>query len=510
MNITSFLSKIESFFKKPTTPNSSKNNDGNFDISIDTVHDEYKKIPKKIVSSLLALVFLVMALSTIFVVQERSVQTKQRDTVDKNQTKADEVQIKIDEQAWKHYQNKKLELLGEKTDKQLDEIREESRRNSEKMTQEVKEDLKTTLENVESLAIDIKTSVGEFKEEISNKIDKEIAKIDGKFENKINDNKKLIEKEKGELAAQIKAANINSEASSDSKLSPPPLKNLKQPVKVVKKIQYTEPGSKDYSYSNVSIDKMEITQSDAKTASFNDKSDNNGTGVKFHIMKGLVRATLLTGINASTFGGADSKKNQPVLFSVDGDTVVANDETQTIENCLIGGSATGNVNNSTAEILLTDISCSGYDTHNNKIKFEQKIDGWVIGENGSFGLEGRLLDSSGKVITKMIALEIINSLSKTMQASALPSGTITTLGGSGANIPYDDAAQRGLGTGVSKGINKAFEHYNQILSGMYPTISVMAGKKISLYLKGGEDLKAERYNSINVYEKINIESEIKK
>ncbi len=501
--IEMFIQGIKSFFTKKEV-NIEKSE--KFDISIDEIQSQYKKIPKRLVYLTIGAGVFAMLTMTVLTVKEQAANVdKQRKAVDNSKLKQPEgVQIKIDEQAWKHYQNKKIEILAEKTTKQIEETKDEMRKNSEKMTEEVKEELKNTVANVENVATDMKNMIENFEQKVTDKVDKEISSLDNKFKNEIDANKKLIEAQKANAAAQA-----NNLIGIDPKLLPPPLKSLNQEStakkRAPKKIEHIEPGSNEYTYENVEIDKVSVIQSDISTALLPTQSDPNKIKNKFHIMKGLVNATLLTGINAPTFAGADSKLRPPVLLSVDGDTLISNDETQTIDNCLIGGSATGNINSSTADILLTDISCSGYDINGNKIKIEQKIEGWVIGENGGLGLEGMLLDSSGKVITKMIALEIIDSLSKTMQAAALPSGT-TTFGTSSANIPYDDSATKGLGKGVSSGIGKAFEHYNQILTGMYPTISVMAGKKIALYLKGGEDLTPSSYDNINIYNKFEIQA----
>jgi biopolymer transport protein ExbD len=471
---------------------------------MDDVHAQYSKIPKKIVAIVAILCILIMLIVTFKTVKEQAAQVEEQRKVanDTNKTGSKEVEIKIDEQSWKHYQNKKIELLAEKTDKQIEEVRQEVKKTSNIVTESVKEELKNTISSIEEMTSEMKNNMGGFENTISQKIDEKIAPI----QTQLDKNNDLIKSQEEAIKKINTASSAGAQAGLDSKLLPPPLKAMReQPKRVVpEKIEIVEPGSKDYDYSLVRLDETNIEQGKATTALLSANNKEEFSKNNFHIMKGLVGATLLTGIDAPTFGGADNDQNRrPALFSIDGDTIIANDETQMIENCLIGGSATGNVNNSKADILLTDISCSGYNSSGKKIKIEQKINGWVIGEDGSFGLEGRLLDSSGKVITKMIALEIIDSLSKTLQASALPSGT-TTFGTSNANIPYNDAAARGAGAGVSKGIDKAFEHYDRILSGMYPTISVLPGKKVALYLKGGENLTPETYTTVDIHEKMDL------
>ncbi|MBW6487563.1 TraB/VirB10 family protein [Sulfurimonas sp.] len=482
-----------------------------YDIGIDDIRVAHEKIPKKLgvlVIGFSALIIIVMSFVTWST--QISKADDKRSTVDENKTKEPDVQISIDEQGWKHFQSKRIDMLAENTQKSLEATKKEIQENSEALTKAVKDDLNETRNIVKGYVDQLSLNMNELKFNISEQLDQTLKNVDKKIKSNAAAVKDL---------SDIK--NKHTILNENSKLLPPPLSEIPKPKNVIVKKEEVkkeevqsriiEPDSEEYSYQEVSIDSLEVQSGEIVTSLYLENEEKEKNIKKYHIMKGLVNATLLTGINAPTFGGSNSKNPAPVLFSVDGETLIANDEVGNIENCLISGSATGNVNTSKADILLTEISCSGYDQEGNKVRIEEQIKGWVIGENGSFGLQGRLLDSSGKVITKMIALEIIGAISDAMVAKSMPEGTSTFGGlGTGTDLTYSSATQQGLGKGISSGLDRTFEHYSQILTGMYPTISVMSGKKVTLHLKGGETLEPSRYNGFDIDEKLDVSIKEKK
>jgi hypothetical protein len=219
--------------------------------------------------------------------------------------------------------------------------------------------------------------------------------------------------------------------------------------------------------------------------------------VSYHLMTGFTKATLITGVSAPTFStGVINPK--PILLSVDGRGVIANDQHENIKDCLLIGKATGNMNTSRAEILITRISCS-IPTDNphiyKKIEAIGNPIGWIIGEDGKYGLRGRLVDSAGKVITRQIMIGFLQGVSQAFAPSAImPMQTTTT-------SPLKNASNN-IGSSVTSGISNAFsslaEYYKKMLDGMYPYIDVMAGRKVTVLLKGFQDIKVTKYKKVDI------------
>ena len=503
----------------------------NVSIGVDDVQNEYKRIPTRA-----GIAIFVVALITMMIVAGFALQTKMTESADnrlkiiENVIQEPEFNVSIDEQGWKHFQSKRIDILAIKTEQEINATKMQisSELNATKIQLQndnlliqkiIKEELNTTINSVKQYVDDIGTKLEDVKSEISKQLNEHNVVVDNKIEN----NKQLIQdfQEKVETTVVQKADESKTPLfDNDSKLLPPPLNSLntlettidEEMEKNKKEAQDDEnktiaPDDDAYDYTSIDVDNIEVAVDTISTAIYDEANASDAKKLPpLHIMKGIVRATLITGVNAPTFGGGSEQNPAPVLLSIDGDTIIANDNENTIDNCLVAGSATGNVNTSKADVLLTEISCSGHNKNGDSVKIEQDLKGWVIGEDGSFGLSGRIIDSSGKVITKMIALEIIQGMNAAMLASAQPSGTMGTLTTTTAPT-YPQAAQTGFNSGVGKGLDHAYEHYDQVLSGMYPTISILAGKKISILLKGGEDITPKLYRGVDIDADIEIQEE---
>lgn len=512
MNFKILIKEIVSYAKatakevrnivKKTKTKDKKEEVERYDVGIDDIKAAHEKIPKRIGYATVGLgVVVILVLTTMTWTKQVSNVDEERLAVDESKLKQEEVEISIDEQGWKHYQGRRIDMIAQSTQESIASVKKEMKISSEELSKSLKFDLNETKNVIKQYVEDMNLNMTSLKEDLTLKFSQSLLEVD----EKLKENENIIKE-----SAQKLTFNPMSSLDANSKLLPPPLgdiqgsktssQNVKKEPVTIKEEVIIKADSEDYFYDNVVVDSIEVESGEISTSLYSQTIEKENT-MLYHIMKGLTNATLLTGINAPTFGGSNNKTPAPVLFSVDGEVFIANDETENIENCLISGSATGNVNTSKADILLTEISCSGYDTQGNRIKIEEQIKGWVIGEDGSFGLQGRLLDSSGKIITKMIALEIIQSLSDAMVANSMPANTAYGITGQ-TTMPYNSAAQQGLGAGVNRGLDHTFEHYSKILSGMFPTISVMAGKKVTLHLKGGESLSPSQYNELDISEKL--------
>ncbi|CAA6816248.1 MAG: F-type type IV conjugative transfer system protein TraB [uncultured Campylobacterales bacterium] len=212
-----------------------------------------------------------------------------------------------------------------------------------------------------------------------------------------------------------------------------------------------------------------------------------------HIMTGFSKALLITGVAAPTFGqGLQNPK--PVILTVESDLIIANDDTEDLKNCMLLGTATGNMNSSRAEIQITRLSCSITQRDGKKYKIEQSGSplGWVIGEDGKYGLKGRLVDSSSKVIMRELMVGFLQGVSEAFanQGDKNDGTTDISLG-----------ASSGAGTGAGQAFDNLAEYYKKMLDGLYPVIDVKAGRKVTILFKGSTPTQETRYRSVEVQER---------
>jgi conjugal transfer pilus assembly protein TraB len=167
------------------------------------------------------------------------------------------------------------------------------------------------------------------------------------------------------------------------------------------------------------------------------------------------------------------------------------------------------MNSSRAEILVTRLSCSATKEDGSRVKIEHEAApiGWVIGEDGKYGVSGRLVDSAGKILTRQLSVGFLQGVS---MAFATPNMGVVPYGST--SIINCDTVNRGLSTGASQGVGTAFnslaDYYTKMLDGVYPYVDVKPGRKVTILFKGFEDVVKTEYEAITINDDSFIESDI--
>jgi len=227
------------------------------------------------------------------------------------------------------------------------------------------------------------------------------------------------------------------------------------------------------------------------------KKKNN----QYHVMIGLTRAYMITGAYAPAFS-AGEEEPLPVLLQAEGDILIANDDTENIDRCLLIGSAKGNMNSKTADIRLLRISCS---LNEGKQMIEGEISGWVIGENGIPGVPGELLHKNGA----WLAQTFVSGFMQTFSDALSNSGTTQisfggSVGGQQQEVPLGTAVENNAAAAAGGGLSTVFgklgEYYLKMAEQIFPVIEVKAGRTVNILLRGGENLQVKDFNKVDIGE----------
>jgi conjugal transfer pilus assembly protein TraB len=213
--------------------------------------------------------------------------------------------------------------------------------------------------------------------------------------------------------------------------------------------------------------------------------------IGFSIVTGLSKALLVTGVQAPTYGGG-LKNPKPVMVSFTTDILIPNDRSINIKDCNGLGTAIGNPNTKRAEITLTRLNCI-VEQNGQIYKVEEKVEGYAIGEDGAYGIVGRLVDSGAKIAMREAQVGFLQGVVQILQASATPSSpTYFSSSGGGIVTPSflsgSSAASYAAASGGQSGLASLAEYYKSMMDGLYPTISVRAGREIGILWHGGETI----------------------
>lgn len=221
------------------------------------------------------------------------------------------------------------------------------------------------------------------------------------------------------------------------------------------------------------------------------QDENKSENIEFDLTTSLVRVTLLDGVKAATL---DIGLNQPspVLMSIEGVKYAANDHTDSIlKGCLLRGVGIGNINTGRVEIFGTHLSCVIEAESGKLYKIEHdfpKNQVWIKGEDGSDGVAGDIVDSSGKILSKSAAVGFLQGLSSYFSAQNLVTGGLGTVNNTNQSTvaQLGTSMQSGVGSAMSSSFELIIKQYEKILNGYYPFIDVKGGRKNLTAVFGGK------------------------
>ena len=227
----------------------------------------------------------------------------------------------------------------------------------------------------------------------------------------------------------------------------------------------------------------------------------------YYLLPGLSKATLHTGFRAPTLT-IGAQNTQPVYMSVDSQVAAPNDTNIDIQDCTVMGTSRGNLSTGRAEIRLDELNCVLTYKNGKQARISEKINGWVYGEDGMFGLKGRLVSSEGRILKSAIPISMIQALIGALSQAGSTASTVVSGGALGAVSSTTtaggvdglrDGALQGASSGMNKSLSKIVDYYISMLKEMNPSIEVLGGRNdLSILFKGGAEMKEQDFEPLNL------------
>lgn len=227
----------------------------------------------------------------------------------------------------------------------------------------------------------------------------------------------------------------------------------------------------------------------------------------YYLLPGLSKATLHTGFRAPTLT-VGAQNTQPVYMSVDSQVAAPNDTNIDIQDCTVMGTSRGNLSTGRAEIRLDELNCVLTYKNGKQARISEKINGWVYGEDGMFGLKGRLVSSEGRILKSAIPISMIQALIGALSQAGSTASTVVSGGALGAVSSTTtaggvdglrDGALQGASSGMNKSLSKIVDYYIGMLKELNPSIEVLGGRNdLSILFKGGAEMKEQDFEPLNL------------
>lgn len=212
-------------------------------------------------------------------------------------------------------------------------------------------------------------------------------------------------------------------------------------------------------------------------------ADNKATKNVAHYLPAgsFATAVLLSGMDAPT-GGQAKTNPVPVLLRIKDAGQLPNYFNSDVDNCHVTGAGYGDISSERANVRLELLTCV---LVNGDI-IEEKIAGYVTGEDGKAGLRGRLVSKQGSLIAKSLLAGIASGMGNSIsqqyqQVSTSALGNVTS-------FDPNRVVENGLATGTSNALEKIADFYIARATETYPIIEVDANRIGEIILTGGTEL----------------------
>ncbi len=196
-----------------------------------------------------------------------------------------------------------------------------------------------------------------------------------------------------------------------------------------------------------------------------------------------VPVELLTGVNAPTDGTP-----YPVVFKLGGDITGPDGSSLNLGEGRIIAAAQGSESDSRALFRLTQLSLR----HPSGRRSVVEVDGWIIGEDGIRGMQGRLEDKLGRLI---LATAVISGVAAAGQRLQRNTGVLfgnSSFGGvNGNNPPGFTLQNQDFQYAAASAVTDASNRLGQVLLRRYesliPVIEVLSGREaVAIFSKPAE------------------------
>lgn len=214
--------------------------------------------------------------------------------------------------------------------------------------------------------------------------------------------------------------------------------------------------------------------------------------VPYMTASSMFEGQLLNGMDAPTDQSA--KQNPvPAVVRVKSEAILPNlFNVPDVQECFVSVAGYGDLSDERAKMRTEMLSCvvpSKTPGAPPRI-IEAKVEGYVVGEDGRVGMRGRLVSKQGQLIAKTLLAGVLSGFGDAIKPQSIqglnlnPTGTVDTQTYDGSTI-----AKSGLAQGLSDTAKSVSEYYLRLADQMMPIVEVDAGRKVTVVLLKGVELK---------------------
>lgn len=292
---------------------------------------------------------------------------------------------------------------------------------------------------------------------------------------------------------------INAQLEDIRKAPPAPIGNLSDslglPSKNGKPVGLPDGGEAvDTTSEGPGIVTVDLTPKIDESATDKSSSGNSNKvsikSMKTYLPTSFVKAKLVTSIDAPC-GGTAQDNPFPILLNVTDQAQLPNSMRTKIKGCFVLAAGYGDVASERAYFRTEKMSC----VMKNGDVIDQKVEGYIVGEDGKAGLRGNLVSKAGSKVALALLSGTVGGLA---QAFAQTATTLqqTPIGPTQTVTPSQSLGYAGA-TGVSSGFQQLSQYYINMAEKTFPVIEINDQRNVSIVFTQGIEFPVNVNNSFD-------------
>lgn len=197
---------------------------------------------------------------------------------------------------------------------------------------------------------------------------------------------------------------------------------------------------------------------------------------------GIVRAELISGIDAPTGGQAQSHP-LPVMLRLTDLGVLPNHFRANLRECFLVGAAYGDIASERAYVRGELLSC----IHTDGRVLEAPVHASVSDETGMLGIRGHVRTKQGQILSNAILAGVVSGIGSGLQLHSTET-TVTPYGSSVSNPRSGKAFQAGLAGGFADAMDRLADYYISLAEKVFPVIEIQGRRKVDVMFTKGISL----------------------
>lgn len=199
-----------------------------------------------------------------------------------------------------------------------------------------------------------------------------------------------------------------------------------------------------------------------------------------------VQAIMLSGADASAAVTSPHNPN-PMIFRILENGSLPNHKKSHLKDCRVIAYVVGDISSERGEINIDKISCV---FPNNEI-IDPKVEGWIFGKDGKYGVRGRPVWREGKLLQRAFAAGALSGISEGISQS-YTTNSISPLGNT-QTTNNGKIFQVGAARGTSKAMDKLADYNIQRAEQYHPVIQISPGDVVDVVIKEGFFLDGKKH-----------------